>query len=56
VYKRQLAGNAPSSEATPSEDRAALQAGFITVSPLRASYAAVEPSPSVLQALKVLGD
>ena len=51
-----LAGDALSSEATPNEDRAALQAGFITVSPLRASYAAVEPSPFVLQALEVLGE
>ncbi|MEL0287109.1 MAG: 5'/3'-nucleotidase SurE, partial [Gammaproteobacteria bacterium] len=51
-----LAGDALSSEATPNEDRAALQAGFITVSPLRASYAAVEPSPFVLQALEALGE
>ena len=51
-----LAGDALSSEATSNEDRAALQAGFITVSPLRASYAAVEPSPFVLQALEALGE
>ena len=50
-----LAGEAPSSEAIPSEERAALQAGYITVSPLRALYAAIESSPFVLQALEVLG-
>ena len=50
-----LAGEAPSSEAIPSEDRAALQAGYITVSPLRALYAAIESSPFVLRALEVLG-
>ena len=42
-----LAGDAPSSEATPG--KMPTQAGFITVSPLRASYAAVEPSPFVLK-------